>query len=113
MSTFNEMHSRLQQARYRKAILMHLIEYVDESFLHQAGTDPKHMLLTEDQQRVPAELFESVVADTLGAELQQLDAEIHQILGSELVTGAGPGAPAAPPAPAKKSNKKRTKEHHA
>jgi hypothetical protein len=113
MATFEQLQHRLHQARYRKAILSHLIEYIDENFLPKGGTDPAKALLTDEQMKVPSEVFESVAADTLSAEVQQLDAEINQIQGTELIPSAPRHAAApqqAPPTEGKKSTKKKPKE---
>jgi hypothetical protein len=105
MPTFNDLAQRLSNAKFRKTVLTKLIEYIDENFVPPGdGKEAKNALLTDDQVRVPVELFESVVADTLTPELEQLDAEITQIMAAELAPPPPPTPEpeAAPPAPAPK-----------
>lgn len=100
MPTFNELQEHLAQARFRKAILLNLIEYIDENFCPSGGQQPQKTLLTDERLPVPVEIFEAIAADTLTAEVEQLDHAITQILNSQI--GAVP-PPAAPKA--KKSKK--------
>ena len=105
MPTFSELQQRLSNAKFRKAILTKLIEYIDENFVPAGdGKEAKFALLTDDQVKVPVETFESVVNDTLTPELQQLDAEIAQINAVELAPKP------ASPSPEQKTTKKKTKE---
>jgi hypothetical protein len=97
-TTFSELQSRLTAAKQRKSILLMLIEHVDEHFLPQGGAEPEKKLLDDDKLVVPVEMFEAVAADTLTAEVQQLDAEINQIMSSNLVVA--PPAPPPEPTPA-------------
>jgi hypothetical protein len=97
MASFNELSTRLQQARYRKTILSHLIEHIDEVFMAHGGDSPKNFLLTDEKLSVPQDMFESVSTDILAAEIQQLDQEINNVLETELV---------APTDETKKSTKK-------
>jgi hypothetical protein len=90
MPTFSELQQQLTQAKQRKAILLMLIEYIDENFLPKGGQDPEQKLLDEDRLPVPLELLEAVAADTLTAEVAQLDAQINQIISSNLVAAPGP-----------------------
>jgi hypothetical protein len=100
-TTFSELQQRLSDAKNRKAILLKLVEYVDENFLPNGGGEPKMLLLTDDKIPVPTEMFEAVVADTLTAEIQQVDQLMTTILASPLAP------PTAAPAPPKKKSKKK------
>lgn len=84
MPTFIELQTQLSTAKYRKAILLHLIEHIDENFRPVAGGEPKLKLLTDDKIPVPLEMFEAVAAATLSAEVDELDHEIAQIMGAVL-----------------------------
>ena len=84
MPTFHELSQRLGQARHRKAILLQLIEYIDEQFCPKGGQAPRKTLLTEEKLPVPVEMFEAVSSDTLTAEVEQLDQEISQILATQV-----------------------------
>jgi outer membrane biosynthesis protein TonB len=92
LPTFIELSKRLSEARFRRTVLLHLVEHLDESFRPSAGHPPEKMLLTDDKLAVPSEIFDSVVEKTLLAEIKKLDDEISSIAGSEL-------APQAQPAP--------------
>lgn len=84
MSTFREVHDQLMQARCRKAILVYLIEHIDENFIAPGGGQARLSILTDDKQRVPPEMFEAVVADTLNAELAALEEEVSRILSTQV-----------------------------
>lgn len=102
MSTFNELSKRLSDAKFRKAVLVALIEHIDENFCPVGDSGPKSLLLTDEKLPVPVEMFESVVSDILSAEVEALDAEIAQINTTQL-------APAkkkdAEPKPSKEKSK--------
>lgn len=95
--TFADLQQRLTNAKRRKAVLLMLVEHIDAHFLPRGGDEAEQKLLDEDNLPVPVELLEAVASDTLTAEVQQLDQEINQILGSNLVVA--PPAPPQPPAP--------------
>lgn len=92
-TTFSELQSRLTTAKQRKAILLMLVEHIDEHFLPQGGAEAEQKLIDDDKLVVPVEIFEAVCADTLTAEVQQLDAEINQIMSSNLVVAPPPPLP--------------------
>lgn len=85
MSTFVELQERLVAARYKRAILMHLINYMDAEFRPIAGFGVKKVILTDEQDKVPPEAFESVVGSAID-QVKVLDEEIASILGSALKT---------------------------
>lgn len=87
MSTFQELQDRLVAAKNRKAILLRLIEYVDTNFCPVAGKEPEFKLLNDEKVPVPVDAFESTIADILSPEVQALDHEIAQIMGSALTEG--------------------------
>lgn len=118
MPTFTELTQRLQDARFRRAILLHLTEHIDETFRPHAGEKPEKMLLTDEKTPVPVSMFDSVVEDTLLAEVKQLDQVIAEITGMSLVPAPPPpppqpeqpaASPATPP-PADRTTRRRRAE---
>lgn len=95
MPTFAELNQQLQQLGERKAIIAHLIEYIDDTFLPKGGTQPKKTLLIFNSA-VPCTAFEEFAANTLSAELEQIDHQIATINTSP-VGAAPPPAPTPPP----------------
>lgn len=85
MPTFQELMKRVVDAKHRKAIITKLVEYLDENFCPQGSEQPKMTLLDDDLVRVPVEMFEAVISDTLTPELEQLDAIIAQANATEMV----------------------------
>lgn len=98
MPTFNELQQRMSNAKFRKTILTYLVEHIDKTFVPASEGSTANVLLTDDQVKVPVEMFEAVIADTLSPEIQQIDQEIAHINGTELVQ-AQPQSEAAPPQP--------------
>jgi hypothetical protein len=94
MPTFAELNQQLQQLGERKAIIAHLIEYIDDTFLPKGGAGPKKTLLIFNSA-VPCSAFEEFAANTLSAELEQIEHQIATINASPV--GTAPPAPAAPP----------------
>ena len=86
MSTFEEVHKRFLSLKFRRAVLRHLIEHLDENFRSVAGQPAKKVLLTEEKVAVPEETFES-----LAAELNSYDSaaiqEIETIMKSTIKGG--------------------------
>lgn len=114
MPTFNELQQRLTTAKFRKAVLLHVIEYLDANFLPVGGQSPAQVLQTDDKLPVPVEIFEALNTDTFSAEVLQLETEIASIMGAQL----GPGAPLqqtqatdAPPRPVRGRRSQPRGEH--
>jgi hypothetical protein len=99
MTTFFELQNQIADARFRKAVLLHLIEHVDSNFRSVAGAQPLKVLLTDEKVTVPPQVFEAIVTDVLLAEAQALDNDINTILNAAMgstVVEAQP-QPAPPP----------------
>ena len=104
MATFNELSQRLVDAKNRKAVLQMLVEHIDDDFLPTGPAKAAKVLLNDERIPVPQAMFEAVIADTLAAEIQQLDQEIANISGSELAKKAEK-KPEPEPKKAKKPHK--------
>jgi hypothetical protein len=84
MSTFSELQEKLNAARNRRSVLMHLVEYVESEFVAQSQEQkPKQLLLTEEKVPVPQTAFDSVVEAML-KEVAELEDDINTILQSTL-----------------------------
>lgn len=86
MATFAELQQKIASAKFKKTVLSHLIEYVDERFRASGGEEPKSCLLTDERVAVPQDVFESVVTGLLLKTSKDLDEEISAILGTTLRT---------------------------
>lgn len=92
-TSFTEIQRRLQNAKHRKCILLMLIEHIDSNFLPAGGTEPKQKLLDDNKTPVPVETFEAIASDTLNAEVEQLDAQISQIMNAYFLEAPPPSPP--------------------
>jgi hypothetical protein len=115
LPTFTELTKSLSDAKHRRAILLHLVEHIDSTFRPVAGEAPERFLLDDDKLPVPAETFDSVVQDTLLAEVQQLDQEIARITNFELTPAAPtqaekPAVAGAQPQPPQQHSRRRHAE---
>lgn len=84
MSTFQELQNQLTDAKFKRTVIQHLIEYIDANFRPIAGGDPKVKLLTDDKIPVPPSVFESVVSEVLVNVDGQLEVKMTEILGSSI-----------------------------
>lgn len=82
MSTFAEITKEFEGAKNKKAVLIHLVEYIDANFRANAGADPKLTLKKDDNTPVPQDAFEAVITEILTAELEQIEARLTQIQSS-------------------------------
>lgn len=94
-TTLLEVQTRLANATFKRQILHHLVEYIDENFQPQAGEEAKQKLLDEKRLPVPVEAFESVIKDILLKNSEELSTEIQNLLQANLQL-----PPPQPPAPA-------------
>jgi hypothetical protein len=108
MATFTELHERLVAARNRKAVLQMLVEHIDNNFIPSGPAKAERVLLNDDRLAVPQEMFEAVIADTLDAEIEQLNQEITRITNTELAQKT-----ATPKAEPEKKTKKSHKNQEA
>jgi hypothetical protein len=126
MPTFAELSQQLTTLNERKSILTHLLEYLDDNFLPNAGTEPKKKLLGANNLPVPVLAFEEFATNTLTAELEQIDHQIEVIhstaLGPQAAVVAAPveappppvePAEEPPPPPAPKKGRRRRNSHPA
>lgn len=99
MPTFVELSQQLAVLNERKAILLHLLEYIDDNFLPNAGSEPKKKLLGANNLAVPVSTFEDLAANMLTAEVEQIDQQIAVIEGTPLGASSGGAVPEPPPPP--------------
>jgi hypothetical protein len=86
MQTFEDLHQKLNDARFKFEVFQHLIEYLDASFMPHGGVNPERVLLTEDDRiRVPTETFEYVINEVLADKLNMLSEEIKAIKSATVV----------------------------
>lgn len=84
MPTFRELQTRLSEAQFYLAVIHHLVEHIDSNFRPGPGTMAKSVLLTDDKVAVPTEIFEAVVGDVLMNRAAKIEAEIAEILATNL-----------------------------
>jgi len=113
MATFNDLNKRLVDARNRRAVLQMLVEHIDNNFLPTGPAKAERVLLNDERVPVPEAMFEAVVADTLAAEIQQLEQEIARIVSSELAQKSEKKPETEPEKPAEKKTKKSHKAQEA
>lgn len=110
MASFQELQSQLTTMKFKRAVVQHLIEYIDTNFRPIAGADAKNKLMTDEKIPVPPAIFESVVSDVLLEVDGDLEAQMAEILSSNVsavaVQTAATNAPEAP----KKGKKSTTKD---
>lgn len=84
MHTFSELQAKLNAAKNRKTVLMHLIDLLEGEFVSpSADTQPKRLLLSDEKIPVPQSAFNDVV-DDLMKEVEELTEEADTILQSTL-----------------------------
>lgn len=83
MATFEELQKKIAAAKFKKTVITHLVEYIDENFGSPADGTPKSCLLTDEKIAVPKDTFESLVTDLLKSG-KDLDDEITLILQTPL-----------------------------
>lgn len=106
MSTFFELQNEIADAKFRKTVLLHLVEHLDANFRSVGGAPPKNVLLTDEKVQVPGHIFEAIVSDLLLAEAQGLDDVILSINNTFMSQAAVPAPDAtgtASPAPAQEA----------
>jgi hypothetical protein len=96
-TTYAEIQSALNQTRFQKAVLVHIVEHLDADFMPLLDHQPKKVLLTEpDRVRVPKESFD-VVIEALNNWVKSLNAQEQAILNSSITVEAPKQEPAAQP----------------
>jgi hypothetical protein len=88
MSTFQELQAQLTTAKFKRAVIQHLIEHIDSNFRPIAGGDAKNKLMTDDKVPVPPAIFESVVSEVLLQVDGDLEAMMTSILSSSIQVAA-------------------------
>lgn len=111
MPSFLDLQQTVTRSKVRRAILLHLVEYIDQNFRPVPGGDPRHALLTDDKQKVPYQDFEECIEEVIMPKIRDLDTELSHILSADFVetsatstaavateseTGQAPETPAAP-----------------
>lgn len=96
MPTFAELQGHINALRFKRTILSHITEYLDEKFLPEMDQKPERVLLTEERVAVPTEAFDAVAAD-LSTWIKSLLAEEQKVLGSTVALTP----PQPPPEPEK------------
>ena len=84
MPTFQELSQTYSQASFKKAALIHLIEYIDETLRPVAGADPKNFVKTDDGRVIPPEAFEAVITEVLLVAVTQQDGVLNDLMQSNL-----------------------------
>jgi len=82
MSTFQELQAQLTTAKFKRAVIQHLIEYIDSNFRPIAGGESKNKLMTDEKVTVPPDIFESVVSEVL----LQVDGDLEVMMTSILTS---------------------------
>jgi hypothetical protein len=108
MSTFQELQASLTNAKFKRAVVQHLIEYIDSNFRPIAGGEPKNKLMTDEKVSVPPSIFESVVAEVL----LQVDGELESVM-TGILNSSISGTVATPVENPGKKNKKSTPKEEA
>lgn len=85
MATFQEMQARMTNAKFKRAVIQHLVEYIDSNFRPIAGGEAKNKLMTDDKVPVPAETFEAIVSSVLLEADGDLEEEMTEILSTNIV----------------------------
>lgn len=83
MPTFQELQDRFTRASFKKAVLKHLVEYLDENFRTSAGNQPKKKLLSDQNIPVPEAVFEEISRELTQRE-SSLDEEIGSIMAAPM-----------------------------
>ncbi len=80
MATFQEVQARLQLAKNRRTILVHLMDYLDTNFRQSAGEKAKKILLNDDKVPIPEQDIEFVLSGLLMSNTLELEQEVDNIL---------------------------------
>jgi len=105
MTTFFDLQNQIADAKFKKSVLLHLIEYLDANFRSVAGAAAAKILLTDDKLPVPPQTFEAITTDVLLAEAQAIEEDINRIMNASLAATVvetpndGASMPATPPMP--------------
>ena len=99
MPTFSELHEKLSSLRFKRTILVSLVQHLDDQFLPGADGNPKLALLTEEKVKVPETAFDEV-AEFLNDAVKKLGVEEQTLLSTTLTVAKTPPAKTTP---AKKS----------
>ncbi len=83
MPTFSELHEKLSSLRFKRTILLNLVQQIDDQFLPGAEGTPKKALLTEEKVRVPESAFDEV-AEFLNDAVKKLGEEEQSLLSTDL-----------------------------
>ena len=83
MMTFQQLQDQHKKATFKKAVLKHLVDYLDENFRSQAGQESKKKLLDEQNMPVPEDIFEEISVELSHRE-ESLETEIENIMMSSM-----------------------------
>lgn len=83
MPTFQQLQDQYKKAKFKRAIVKHLVEYLDENFRSSGAGPSKKKLLDEDNVPVPEDVFEEISVE-LTAREESLDLELTGILSSSM-----------------------------
>src|SRR5512137_2298718 len=103
MSTFQELQASLTNAKFKRTVVQHLIEYIDSNFRPIAGGEPKNKLMTDEKVSVPPAIFEAIVSEVLLQVDGELESRVTEILNSSIA-----GTAEVPAEKLGKKNKKST-----
>ena len=95
MPSFDEIHTRLNTLRFRRAVLLKLVDYLESDFRAPTG-NPKRVLMTEEKIRVPDDAIHGVIT-FLFTELRNVETEKAAISQSEVIPSSPPATPPETP----------------
>lgn len=61
--TLADLQKKLYDTRYKRTIIAHLIEHLDENFQPRMDQQSKKVLLTDEKLKVPVDSFNEVAND--------------------------------------------------
>lgn len=86
MPTFAELHTGLIEKKNKIAVLRHLSEYLEDTFITIADARSPKLLLNDDRLPVPTSKFEEI-SESMLKEIAQLEEEIGTIMSATLNSG--------------------------
>jgi hypothetical protein len=95
MPTFAEYQAAVNDLRYQREILQHVMEHLDESFMPKLDAKPARVLLTEDRLPVPQESFDKILT-ALATWIEGFKKQEAMMTGVNIAVVALPPEPAEP-----------------
>lgn len=82
MATLQQLQEQLKHGMQRRAILTHVIEHLEGSFLTKFGAVPDKVLLATDKLPVMEAEIDAFIGELVGA-VDKIDADVAALLGVE------------------------------